>query len=288
MQYKFFSLLLFILLIFSDSLHSKTIPGINNDSFTQSEDTIEVYIIDAFVPPENPTVFNVSFYTSDFCKSFIKIDDKFEIPISTLPTDNHRAEIDFAKYKISKETIPYVIIVEDSIGTKFTTESYDIFIHNVSEVESESGNFFTCLTGGIVFLIPSVCYLNAHGEEFFRLKKELPLFTFYSGGFNYPIGAFMFGYAHSPKFNPKNIFLYSYKHIIEVPYIEYISPSVGGYSNFKGINGASTEFSIGLIKLYNVFTIEAGCKYNFIPTKKGTEFWELSIGLFSSFFSLHL
>lgn len=253
-----------------------------------NRDSIEVFIIDAFVPPEAPDVFTITFYTSDLCKSAIMLDDKHLIPLSDTPTDNHRAEILLSQYNFNKDLIPYHIIVEDKMGRKWKSEVYDLEIRKEMVVESSGSNFFSCLMGSVVFLTPQVAYINAHGESFLRLRKELPLFTFHSGGYNYPTGAFMFGYAHTFKFKPNNLFLYGYKHFIEIPVFEYVSPYVGGYSNFMGVNGASAEVSVGLLKLYNVFSIEAGGRYSLQPGVKGTEFWEISLGLFSSFFTLHL
>jgi len=261
----------------------------NNGTNTEiSRDSIEVFIIDAFVPPEASDIFTLTFYTSDLCKSAIMLDGKYLIPISEKATDNHRAEINLAQYKFGKELIPYYIIVEDESGNKWNSEAYDIEIRKELVVESSGSNFFSCLMGGIVFLTPNIAYINGHGENYFRLRKELPLFTFHSGGYNYPSGAFMFGYAHTFNFKPNNVLLYGYRHFIEIPVFEYISPYAGGYSNFKGINGASAELSLGLLKIYNVFSIEACGRYSLQPGVKGSEFWEISLGLFSSFFTLNL
>lgn len=251
-------------------------------------DSIEVFIIDAFVPPEAPEKFNITYYTSVLCKSAIMIDNQYLIPVSDTITDNHRAEINLGKYNFSKLLIPYYIITEDESGNKWNSEVYDIEIRKELVVESSGSNLLSCLLGSIVFITPHIGYINAHGESFLRLKKELPLFTFHSGGYNYPSGAFMFGYAHTFNFKPNNLFLYGYRHFIEIPVFEYISPYAGGYSNFKGVNGASAEISIGLLKLYNVFSIETGARYSLQPGIKGSESWEISIGLFSSFFTLHL
>ncbi len=46
--------------------------------FAQETDSIEIYLIDAYVKPELPHRFTLSFFTSDLCKSKVIVDDNYE------------------------------------------------------------------------------------------------------------------------------------------------------------------------------------------------------------------
>ena len=252
------------------------------------QDSIEVFIIDSFVPPENPNRFMLSFYTSEVCKSKIIIDQKIEFPISNELTDNHRAEIDISKLNTKKNKLTYVILMENGEGIKSTSEMFDIELQKTQEiVQSKSSYLFTCLVGGIVFLTPSVTAIQSNGKTYFGLNKELPIVSLHSGGFNFPSDYLSVEYAHIVKAERKNFFRVGYKHIYEIPVVEYISVGLNGFTDFRGLNGLSPELSLGMVKIYDVFTLYSRYRYNFSPGKKGTEFSEVSIGLYSSFFTLH-
>ncbi len=251
-------------------------------------DSIEVFIIDSYIPPENPNRFILSFYTSDSCKTKLMMENKLEFSISTELTDNHRTEIDITKLNIKKNKIAYVILMENSKGIKSTSEVFELELHTGDQViETKSNYFFTCLTGGIVFLTPSLTAVNLNGKTYFGLNKELPVVSLFSGGFNYPSGYLAIEYAHILKVEKKNFFRLGYKHIYEIPKLEYISAGLSGFTDFRGFNGISPEVSIGLIKIYNVFTLYSRYRYNFSPGKNESAFSELSLGLYSSFFTLH-
>jgi hypothetical protein len=78
-----------------------------------------------------------------------------------------------------------------------------------------------------------------------------------------------------------------YKHLIEVPGIEYVSPGVNGFTNLKGFNGISPELSMGLFKIFDTFTVYSRLRYNFQPGRRNSEFSEISIGLYSGFFAIY-
>lgn len=251
-------------------------------------DSIEVYIIDSYIPPENPNMFILSFYTSEFCTSKIILENNQELPVSVELTDNHRIEIDLAKLHLKKNKMNYVITVENGAGVRSRSEVFILELHtNDRVVESQSNYFITCLAGGVVFLTPSVTAIQANGKTYFGLNKELPILSLYSGGFNYPSGYFAVEYAHILKAEKKNYFRFGYKHIYEIPKLEYISAGLNGFTDFRGLNGISPELSLGVVKIYNVFTLYARYRYNSSPGKKESAFSEFSIGLFSSFFTLH-
>ncbi|HPI37094.1 MAG TPA: hypothetical protein PK397_04035 [Ignavibacteriaceae bacterium] len=256
-------------------------------SMALEQDSIEVYLIDSFVPPENPDVFIVSFYTSDTCLSAILIDGKYEVKISEIFSDNHRAEIDISKYAFRNDKVEFLLITEDAEKNKYKSEKYEFTIPIKKVVQAGGSNLMSCLFGSIVFLTPSPTLVLTKDEKFFSLSKDLPVFAFYSGGFNYPKGYLFVGYSHTFNFAYRNLARLGFKYIFEVPYIEFVSPGISGFSNMKGFNGVSSEVTLGLFKVYSVFTVTAGSRFNIKPGTAGSEFWEFNVGLFSSFFTLH-
>jgi len=252
------------------------------------QDSIEVYLIDSFVPPENPDIFVVSFYTSDTCLSSALIDGKHNIIISETFTDNHRSEIDISKYIFMNNKVEFLLITIDAEGNIYQSEKYEFTIPVDKVVQAHGSNFISCLLGSLVFLTPSPTLILVKKEQYFSLSKDLPIVAFYSGGFNYPKSYLFGGYSYVIKFNDPSILRFGYKYLIEIPYFEFISPGLSAFSNLKGYNGLSSEITIGLFKFYSVFTLTTGGRYNFKPGTTDSEFWEFNIGLFSSFFTLHL
>lgn len=258
-------------------------------------DSIEVNIIDQFVTPDSPQKFLLSFFTGDTCKSKVVITGKGEYVVSKEFTDNHKIELDISGLKINNTTFTYYLLLEKASGKIQKSEKYEAEMPVEQVVENRSNFLSTCLFGGIVFLTPSPTYVyskNGNPKELFSLSKEIPIVSFFSGGYNYPVGYFSAEYAHifksDSKYTPKNSMRIGYKHIIEIPVIEYVSPGISWFTNFKGFNGISAEASLGLFNMYNVFTVYAKYRFSFQPDVKETQFHEISIGLFSSFFSLHL
>lgn len=268
------------ILLFLNSYYSSANP--------YEQDSIEVYLIDSFVPPENPDVFVVSFYTSDTCLSSILIDGKHSIKISESYTDNHRSEIDISKYSFTNHKVEFLIKTKDALGNEYRSEEYEFTIPVDKVVQARGSSFTSCLLGSVVFLTPSPTLVLANDEKFFGLSKDFPIVAFYSGGYNYPKSYFFGGYSYIFKFNNPNIIRLGYKYLIETPYFEFISPGLSAFSNFEGLNGLSPEITIGVFKFYSVFTLTTSGRFNFKPKSAGSEFWEFNVGLFSSFFTLHL
>jgi hypothetical protein len=86
----------------------------------------------------------------------------------------------------------------------------------------------------------------------------------------------------------RNYFRIGYKHLIDIPGIEYVSPGINGFTNFQGFNGISPEVSLGLFKILNTFTLYTRYRYNAKPGDSGSGFHEISIGLYSGFFAIYL
>jgi len=249
-------------------------------------DSTEVYIIDSFVPPDNPTVFNLSFFTNKPAKSKVVFDDQPELIISDSLTEEHKLTIDLTKVHFKTKIVPYVIFVKDSAGRISQSEKFEFELQEEIKMEGESNFLLLCLFGGTVFLIPNPAMVITKEENYFSLTKEIALVTF-RGSFRYPAGYISAEYSHIFKAPKKNFLRLGYKHFIEVPGIQYISPGLNGFTNFSGFNGISPEFSVGWFKIFNTFTVYTRYRFNFKPDEPESNFHEVSLGLYSSFFSFY-
>jgi hypothetical protein len=251
------------------------------------QDSIEIYVIDNFVTPEPPHKLILSFFTSDVCKSKLNINDKYDVVISSEPTDNHKIQVDLTKYKLKEKGNYFTITVEDKEGKSYYNEKDEFEIPKEITVEGGS-NFLTfCLFGGIVFALPSPVYFITEESQYFSLTKEIPLIFLRSSGYNYPTGYFSIEYSYVFNAPRRHYFRTGYKHIIEIPGIEYVSPGLNYVTNFDGYNGISPEVSLGLFKIYNTFTVYSRYRYTAKPGDAGGEFYEISIGLYSGFFAIY-
>ena len=251
-------------------------------------DSIEVYLIDSYVSPEVPHKFILSFFTSAPAKSTVLIDNTFSYPVSTSLSDNHKIQIDVSELNVKKKSVPFIILVEDANGNKFSSEKYEFEMPEEVNIKGGSNFLYLCLFAGTVFLIPSPTYVVGQDDNYFSLTKEIPLISIRSSGYNYPMGYFSVEYSHIFNAPVKNYFRVGYKHLIPIKGIEYISPGVNGFTNFNGFNGISPEISIGWIKILNAFTLYSRYRFNVKPGTANSEFNEFTIGLYSNFFSFYL
>lgn len=258
-----------------------------SSSSSAQQDTIEIYIIDNFVTPELPNKLVLSFFTSEVCKSKLNINGANEIIISNEPTDNHKIQVDLTNYASAAKMNYFTIIVEDARGNSYTSEKDEFEIPKEVTVEGGSNFLMFCLFGGIVFTLPSPVYVLTKENKYFSLAKEIPLIFLKSSGYNYPNGYFSVEYSHIINAPIKNFFRTGYKHIIEIPGVEYVSPGLNYVTNFKGYNGISPEISLGLFKIFNTFTVYSRYRFNAKPGDPGSEFHEISIGLYSGFFAIY-
>ncbi|MBS3945644.1 MAG: hypothetical protein KGZ42_09125, partial [Melioribacter sp.] len=175
-------------------------------------------------------------------------------------------------------------------GTESRSQLYEVEIPRMIAIEKDKGSGLlqVCCFGGIIFGLPSPTIVMMNDKKIFGLSKEIPIFSFYSGGYNYPIGYVGAEYSYLFNSDKKNFIRIGYKHIFQIPLIEYVSIGANYFSDFKGYNGVSPELSVGLFKIQNVFTLYSRYRYNIQPGRSGTDFHEFSIGLYSNFFSLNL
>jgi hypothetical protein len=250
-------------------------------------DSVEVYIIDNYITPEKPPVLIISFFTSLPVKSKIIIDNQYEYLVSKELSENHKDSIDISNLKLKSKQIHFIVQIEDSLRRKYSSEIYEVDLPKEVEIKEESNFLLLCLLGGTVFILPSPVYVHWGGNSYFSLNKEIPLVFIRSGGFSYPTGYFSVEYSYVYHAPVRNFLRIGYKHIIEVPGIEYVSPGVNGFTNLNGFNGISPELSIGWFKIFDTFTIYSRFRYNFQPGGRNSEFSEISIGLYSGIFAIY-
>lgn len=253
----------------------------------EESDSVEVYLIDSFVTPEVPHTFVLSFFTSASSTSKVIIDNKYTFPVSDELTESHKQDIDISKLEFIAKNVPFVIVVKDSLGREFTSETYEFELPEEQKIEGGSNLLLLCLFGAVDFIIPSPVYVQEKKDSYFSLTKEIPLVSFRGSNYKYPIGYISAEYSHIFNAPIKNFVRVGYKQIIPVPGIEYVAPGFNGFTNFKGYNGISPELSLGLFRIANTFTVYARYRFNAKPGDAGSEFHEFSIGLYSSFFSLY-
>jgi hypothetical protein len=270
-------LLFTVLLSFSVALYAQ-----------EEADTVEVDLIDSFVTPEVPHTFMLSFFTSTPAKSKVIIENSYVYTVSTELTESHKINIDLSDLSFKAKDVPFVILVEDSSGHRYTSEKYEFELPEEPKIEGGSNFLLLCLFGATVFALPSPVYVLEKSKDYFSLTKEIPIISLRGSGYRYPNGYFSAEYSHIFNAPVKNFLRIGYKHIIPVPGIEYISPGINGFTNFTGFNGISPEISIGLFRIVNTFTLCARYRFNAKPGESGSEFHEFILGLYSSFFSLYL
>lgn len=251
-------------------------------------DKPEIFIIDAYVTPETPHTFKLSFFTSEELKTKIVINDDRTFNISKDYLEDHSIDIDFSSFVFKKKFVPYQIISENKNGDTFKSEIFELVLPYDEFIETKEGSnpILTILFGFMLYLLPSPNAFLTDEHNYFSLTKELPIVTFYSSGYNYPSGNISLEYTHVYEASVKNFLRLGYKSIIPIKVFEYISPGLTGFTNFNGFNGLGAEVSLGLIKVYDVFTIYSRYRYNIKPSNKNQYFQEISIGLYSNFFTI--
>ncbi|MCP5061181.1 MAG: hypothetical protein GY936_01795 [Ignavibacteriae bacterium] len=259
-------------------------------SYSQEAEEVDIFIINSFVTPEVPHTFNLSFFTSEAVKASIKIDDKDEIIISDKYLEDHSAQIDFTNYKFTKSEVPYIITVEDESGNKTISEINEIILPYDEFIETKEGSnpVTTLLFGMGLWLLPSPNLIIYQNENYFGITKEIPIVTFYSSGYAKPAANISLEYSHVYNVPIADFLRVGYKQIYYVDYIEFISPGVNIFTNFNGFNGVGTEVSLGIFSFFEAFTVYSKYRYNFQPSNTNNNFHEVSLGLYSHFFTIDL
>jgi hypothetical protein len=256
--------------------------------YSQQEDSIEVYLIDAYAKPEPPHKFILSFFTSDICKSTVVLSDRYFFPVSNEPGDLHKREIDISPLEFNDKIVTFIIITVDTSGNQYKSEVFDFDLPFEPVIESGSDLWQLCLFGAAIFLLPYPNFAIQNGQNYFSLTKEIPIISFRSGSFNYPASYLSLEYTYIFDADSKNYLRAGYKRIYEIPHIEYLIPGVSLYTNFLGNNGVGLEVSAGLFTIEDTFTLYTRYRYNIKPGNSSGNFHEVSIGLYSGFLSFYI
>lgn len=278
------NIILFILIILlSNPVFSQTGFDTESDSVV-----VEVFLIDAYVKQEPPYIFILSFYTSEVCLSNVIIDNKYEYLVSSGLSEAHSAKIDISDLKFLDKNVNFVIETIDSLGNKSTSEEFEFDLPYEPIIKDGSSIWTLCLFAGSVFLLPMPGYVNADGNNYYSLTKEIPIISFRSKRGNYPSGYTSFEYTYIFAAENRNFVRLGYKKIFQIDYLEYISPGITAYTNFNGQNGFAPEISVGWFTLFDTFTLYTRYRYNFKPGDSNSNFNEINLGLYTRFFSLYL
>lgn len=255
----------------------------------QSND-VEVFVIDSYVTPETPHRFVLSFFTTESVTSTVILDSEYTFVVSDTLAEDHKTEINISELKFDSTYVKCVISGTTESGEKYEGEEFEIILpfKNKFETDRNTSLLTVCCFGGVIFGLPSPTVVFSEDETLFSLTKEIPVFSFYSGGYNYPTSYISLEYAHIFDAEFRNYMRLGYKQVFTVEPIEYISAGLSGFTSFQGFNGFSPEVTIGWFKVYNAFTVYTRYRFNFQPSDFDRNFHEISIGLYSNFFSINL
>ena len=262
----------------------------SQEEFQTESDSIgiEVFLIDAYVKQEPPYIFILSFYTSEVCLSNVIIDNKYEYLVSNGLSEAHSTKIDITSLKFLDKNVSFVIETIDSLGNKTKSEEFEFDLPFEPIISEGSSIWTVCLFVGSVFFLPMPGYVNANGNHYYSLTKEIPIFSFRAKRGNYPTSYFSFEYTYIFEAENRNFARLGYKRIFPIDFIEYIAPGITAYTNFDGQNGFGPELSVGWFTLFDTFTLYTRYRYNFKPNDSSSNFHEINLGLYTRFFSLYL
>ena len=253
-----------------------------------AQEETEIYLIDSYVTPEKPHKFILSYFTSDSAKSSVEIDDEYTFAVSDELTDFHEFEIDVEKMKFDSSHFSFHILAQDKNGIESKSQPYSVELPFAAKIQGgKNPRLLTICLGGVIFALPSPVYVYADGDEYFALTKEIPVFSFYAIGYNYPVSYIGLEYTHIFNAEKNDLIRLGYKYIFQPPYLKFIFPGISAFSNLAGYHGAGAELSVGLFDI-SVFTVFTRYRYNFEFKNSRNDFHEISVGLYSSFFSINL
>lgn len=254
------------------------------------DDEFEFFVVDSYVAVEKPYTFHLMFFTSEVSRTKIIIADKYEYEISDDLKEEHNIVIDISKLNFDSLYIPYKLIAIDAEGNIHESEMNEFELPEMIKLPKNSySNIFTTVCfGSVFFLTPSPGIMFDESDTYFTLSKELPLFSYYGVGYNYPTGYFGVEYSFTFGSKTNNYFRVGYKHLFQPGIIEFVSAGINYTTDFNGFNGVSPEVSFGLFNLYDAFTLYARYRYNVKPGNSGSSFHEIGLGLYSNFFSINL
>lgn len=259
--------------------------------FAQEE--IDIFLLDNFFEPDDNAIYKIAFNTSTECKSKINIEEVGEFIISDTLTTFHKKEFNFSNVKFSKKELKLSIFLELEDGTVITNDENTISVPIVfippKEALEQSYTLKTIL-GFFLWLTPTPGVQFINDKTKLTINKELSLIVFapQSALRDIPYGYFSgeYNYIYSADIN--HLFRLNYKHnVLLLGKTSYISLGIGGFSNFKGINGLSTELSITPFKITSSFDLYIKYRYDNNLDKNKYESHNIQLGFFTNLFSLN-
>ena len=257
------------------------------DSILCQSGSTQIYLIDSYIAPEKPLKLNVSFFTTQTTTSKILISNKFEYTISDKLTSLHKVKIDISNFGLKDTILTFKIIVKSSNYVITESQTYLVDYPKIISVGKESNFLLFGMLFASIFIIPTPSYAFTEDGNHFSITKEIPLISFRSESINFPRSYFALEYTHIYNTDRSNFLRIGYKYIKEIPVVKFISPGIDIVTNFDGFNGIGVGVSLGLFNVVDTFTLYVRYRYNFQQSHSERNFSEISLGLYTNFFSVH-
>ena len=257
------------------------------DTILCQSKSVQIYVIDSYIAPEKPLKLNVSFFTTQTTTSKILISNKFEYTISDKLTSLHKVKIDISNFGLKDTILTFKIIVKSSNYVITESQTYLVDYPKIISVGKESNFLLFGMLFASIFIIPTPSYAFTEDGNHFSITKEIPLISFRSESINFPRSYFALEYTHIYNTDRSNFLRIGYKYIKEIPVVKFISPGIDIVTNFDGFNGIGVGVSLGLFNVVDTFTLYVRCRYNFQQSHSERNFSEISLGLYTNFFSVH-
>ena len=257
------------------------------DTILCQSKSVQIYVIDSYIAPEKPLKLNVSFFTTQTTTSKILISNKFEYTISDKLTSLHKVKIDISNFGLKDTILTFKIIVKSSNYVITESQTYLVDYPKIISVGKESNFLLFGMLFASIFIIPTPSYAFTEDGNHFSITKEIPLISFRSESINFPRSYFALEYTHIYNTDRSNFLRIGYKYIKEIPVVKFISPGIDIVTNFDGFNGIGVGVSLGLFNMIDTFTLYVRYRYNFQESHSERNFTEISLGMFTNFFSVH-
>ncbi|MCH8169867.1 MAG: hypothetical protein IIB07_01880 [Bacteroidetes bacterium] len=257
------------------------------DTILCQSKSVQIYVIDSYIAPEKPLKLNVSFFTTQTTTSKILISNKFEYTISDKLTSLHKVKIDISNFGLKDTILTFKIIVKSSNYVITESQTYLVDYPKIISVGKESNFLLFGMLFASIFIIPTPSYAFTEDGNHFSITKEIPLISFRSESINFPRSYFALEYTHIYNTDRSNFLRIGYKYIKEIPVVKFISPGIDIVTNFDGFNGIGVGVSLGLFNVVDTFTLYVRYRYNFQQSHSERNFSEISLGLYTNFFSVH-
>ena len=257
------------------------------DNILCQSGSTQIFVIDSYISTEKPLKLNLSFYTSEPTTSKIVISNEFEYIISDKITSQHKAQIDISNLGIKDSILNFKIIVKNSNNVITESQNYKVDYPKIILVGKESNLLLFGMLFASVFIVPTPSYAFTEDGNHFSITKEIPLISFRGSSINFPKSYFTLEFTHIYKSDRSNFIRVGYKYLEETSFVKFISPGLDLVTNFNGFNGIGVGLSIGLFNVADTFTLYTRYRYNFQPSHSERNFSEISLGMYTNFFSVH-